>query len=34
MQCPECGAEIKEEAKFCPACGTHKTYNEGVAEDE
>jgi RNA polymerase subunit RPABC4/transcription elongation factor Spt4 len=28
MQCPECGAEIQEEAKFCPSCGTKIEYSE------
>jgi len=32
MQCPECGAEIKDGDKFCPSCGTHITYTEKVAE--
>jgi predicted RNA-binding Zn-ribbon protein involved in translation (DUF1610 family) len=34
MQCPGCGAEIKDGDKFCPSCGTHITYTEKVAEAE
>ena len=34
MQCPECGAEIKEGDEFCPSCGTHITYSEEIAEGD
>ena len=32
MQCSGCGAEIKEEVKFCPPCGTCIKFTEEVAE--
>ncbi|NQE45276.1 hypothetical protein C5S31_04540 [ANME-1 cluster archaeon GoMg2] len=31
---PRMWSEKKEGDKLSPACGTHKTYNEEVAEDE
>ncbi len=34
MQCPEGGAEMREETKCCPPCGTCIKFTEGVAEDE
>jgi len=34
MQCPGCGAEIKEGDKFCSSCGTRVTYTEKAAEAE
>ena len=29
MDCKQCGAEMQEEAKFCPHCGTYRVPNRG-----
>lgn len=33
MYCKNCGATIKEEAKYCPKCGTKTIYEESVKTD-
>ena len=28
MYCPNCGAEVKDDAKFCPKCGSNVNESE------
>lgn len=32
VECPECGAEVYEDAVACPVCGTYITHSTSVWE--
>lgn len=33
MYCKRCGAEIKDDAKFCPNCGANQTVDSNTSYD-